>query len=81
MSWRQASSSAVLLAFALGVLAPVGAEAQVKERKARPRITAAERKAAADARKAKMAEAQRLNPGVKYLHGGEAAKKSEGGGR
>lgn len=81
MTWRQTSLSTVLLAFALGVVAPVGADAQVRERKQRTRITAAERKASAEARKAKMAEAQRQNPGVKYAHAPKAEKKSEGGGR
>jgi len=87
MSWRHSLSTATMLAFAVGVLAPSGADAQVRERKQRTRITSEQRKASAEARKAKMTEAKRLNPGVKYAHGGRSdradgvAKKSDGGGR
>lgn len=87
MSWRHSLSIATMLAVVLGVFAPAGADAQVRERRQRTRVTAEQRKAAADARKAKMVEAERLNPSVKYAHGEKskrasaAAPKASGGGR
>jgi len=77
MNWNKGIIRTALLAVALGAIAPGSADAQVREKKQRTRITAADRKAAADARKAKMAEAQRKHPNVKYLHG----EKKNGGSR
>lgn len=78
MNWSKGIIRTALLAVALGAMAPGSADAQVREKKQRTRITAADRKAAAEARKAKMAEAQRKHPGVEYVHGAKEEKKHGG---
>ncbi len=62
MNWKNGLIRTALLAVALGVLAPGSADAQVREKKQRTRITAADRKAAAEARKAKVEAAKKQNP-------------------
>jgi uncharacterized protein HemX len=72
MSYRRVIVHAALLAaVALGAVAPGGTRAQTKQRKEPTRITAEQRKAAAEARKVKMEEARRLHPEV---HGTSAPK-------
>jgi hypothetical protein len=74
MRHGRATIRAAMLAIALGAFAPGGADAAPRQPKERTRITAADRKAAAEARKAKMEEARRLYPEV---HGAPAAKASK----
>lgn len=53
-SWLRAGIAALAAAIALAALAPAAATADARQPKQRVRISAADRKAAADARKAKM---------------------------
>jgi hypothetical protein len=56
MNWRGVLiKTALAAAVATWAVGPGGAEAQVRQRKPSTRITAAQRKAAAEARKARMA--------------------------
>jgi len=64
MNWNKGFIRTALLAVALGALAPGSADAQVREKKQRTRITAADRKAAAEARKAKVDAAKKQYPNV-----------------
>lgn len=59
MNWSKAIIRTALVAFALGAMAPGSADAQVREKKQRTRITNADRKAAADARRAKVEAAMK----------------------
>lgn len=71
MNWSKAIIRTALVAFALGAMAPGSADAQVREKKQRTRITHADRKAAAEARKAKAAQ-------VQSKAGNKAVKKTGG---
>ena len=64
MNWSNGLIRTALLAVALGAMAPGSADAQVREKKQRTRITAADRKAAADARRAKVEAAKRQHPAL-----------------
>lgn len=64
MNWSKGLIRTALLAVALGAIAPGSADAQVREKKQRTRITAADRKAAADARRAKVDAAKKQYPNV-----------------
>lgn len=75
MNWSKGIIRTALLAVALGAMAPGSAAAQVREKKERTRITQADRKAAAESRRAKMAAAKRQHPNVKHVYG------DQGGGR
>ncbi|MBI5066914.1 MAG: hypothetical protein HZB56_01655 [Deltaproteobacteria bacterium] len=71
MNWSKTIIRTALVALALGAMAPGSADAQVREKKQRTRITHADRKAAAEARKAKAAQA-------KTQAGTKAVKKTGG---
>jgi len=72
MNWSKGIIRTALLAVALGAVAPGSADAQVRERKQRTRITAADRKAAAEARKAKVEAAKKQFPAA---HTAKGSKK------
>ncbi len=74
MNWNKAVIRTALLAVALGAMAPGDADAQVREKKQRTRITSADRKAAANARRAKVEEAKKLK-------GQQANGQKKGGSR
>ena len=59
MNWSKTIIRTALVALALGAMAPGSADAQVREKKQRTRITNADRKAAADARRAKVEAAMK----------------------
>lgn len=69
MNWSKGLIRTALLAVALGAIAPGSADAQVREKKQRTRITAADRKAAADARRAKVEAAKKQYPHVHKAKG------------